>query len=156
MTSSNGNIFHVTGPLWWGESSSHRWIRLTKASDMELWRFLWSAPEQAVEQTMETIVFWDAIAHYDVTVMSQHLQLLDVRMIQLHWNLAWTLATLLPISRWSHQMETFSMLLCVGNSLVTGEFPSQRPVTGCFDMGQAMELRLSCYLVLRLLDSKTR
>ena len=31
---------------------------------------------------------------------------------------------------WRHQMETlFALLaLCVGNSLVTGEFPSQRPV----------------------------
>ena len=29
--SSNGYIFHITGPLW-GESSGHRWIPLTKAS----------------------------------------------------------------------------------------------------------------------------
>ena len=35
-----------------------------------------------------------------------------------------------------HQMETFSALLdyCVGNSPVTGEFPSQRPVTRSFDV----------------------
>ena len=34
-------------------------------------------------------------------------------------------------SWWRHQMETFSALLavCAGNSPVTGEFPSQRPVT---------------------------
>ena len=44
MTSSNGNIFRVTGPLW-GEFTGHRWIPLTKASDAELWCFLWSAPE---------------------------------------------------------------------------------------------------------------
>ena len=33
-------------------------------------------------------------------------------------------------------METFSALLALygGNSLVTGEFPSQRPVTGSFDV----------------------
>ena len=30
MTSSNGNSFRVTGPLW-GESTGHRWIPLTKA-----------------------------------------------------------------------------------------------------------------------------
>ena len=30
MTSSNGNIFHITGPFW-GESTSHQWIPLTKA-----------------------------------------------------------------------------------------------------------------------------
>ena len=44
ITSSNGNIFRVTGPLC-GEFSGHRWIPLTKASDAELWCFLWSAPE---------------------------------------------------------------------------------------------------------------
>ena len=35
---------------------------------------------------------------------------------------------------WRHQMETFSALLalCAGNSPVTGEFPSQRPVTRSF------------------------
>ena len=48
MTSSNGNIFRVTGPLW-GESTGHRWIPLTKADDAQLWCFLWSAPEQTVE-----------------------------------------------------------------------------------------------------------
>ena len=40
-----------------------------------------------------------------------------------------------PISWWYHQTETFStvLALCVGNSPVTGEFPSQRPVTRSFD-----------------------
>ena len=39
-------------------------------------------------------------------------------------------------SWWCHQMETFSTLLalCVGNSPVTGEFSSQRPVTRSFDV----------------------
>ena len=44
MTSLNGNIFRVSGPLW-GELTGDRWIPLTKASDAELWCFLWSAPE---------------------------------------------------------------------------------------------------------------
>ena len=44
MTSSNGNIFRVTGPLC-GEFTGHRWIPLTKASDAVLWCFLWSATE---------------------------------------------------------------------------------------------------------------
>ena len=37
---------------------------------------------------------------------------------------------------WRHQMEKFSALLalCAGNSPVTSEFPSQRPVTCCFDV----------------------
>ena len=36
---------------------------------------------------------------------------------------------------WRHQMETFSTLLaiCAGNSPVTGEFHTQRPVTWSFD-----------------------
>ena len=61
MTSSNGNIFRATGPLR-GEFTGHRWILLTKASDAELWCFLWSAPKQTVEQTIETPVIWGAIA----------------------------------------------------------------------------------------------
>ena len=38
MTSSNGNIFHVTGPLC-GDFTGDRWIPLTKASDAKLWCF---------------------------------------------------------------------------------------------------------------------
>ena len=41
MTSSNGNIFRVTGHLY-GEFTGPRWIPRTKASDAELWCFLWS------------------------------------------------------------------------------------------------------------------
>ena len=44
MTPSNGNIFRVTGLLC-GEFTGPRWIPRTKASDAELWSFLWSAPE---------------------------------------------------------------------------------------------------------------
>ena len=44
------------------------------------------------------------------------------------------------ISWWRHQMKTFSVLLalCAGNSPVTGEFPSLRPVT------QSSDLSLIC------------
>ena len=61
MTSWNGYSYPVTGLLW-GEFTDHRWIPLRKASDAELWCLLWSAPEQTVEQTIETLVIWDAIA----------------------------------------------------------------------------------------------
>ena len=44
LTSSNGNIFRVTGPLC-GEFTGPRWIPLIKASDADLWYFLWPAPE---------------------------------------------------------------------------------------------------------------
>ena len=44
---------------------------------------------------------------------------------------------------WHHQMETFSVLLviCAWNSLVTGEFPTQRPVTWSFNV--FFDLRLN-------------
>ena len=44
MTSSNGNIFRVTGLLC-GEFIGHRWIPRTKASDAELWCSIWFALE---------------------------------------------------------------------------------------------------------------
>ena len=50
ITSSNGNIFRVTGPLW-GESTSHRRIFFTTAIDAVLRCFLWSAPERFNEQS---------------------------------------------------------------------------------------------------------
>ena len=47
MASSKGNIFCVIGPA---KSTGHRWIPLTKASDAEFWRFLWSASEQRLRK----------------------------------------------------------------------------------------------------------
>ena len=60
MTSSDGNIFRVTGHLC-GEFTGPRWIPHTKASDAELWCFLWSASEYMVEYTIVRLVIWDAI-----------------------------------------------------------------------------------------------
>ena len=57
ITSSNGTIFRVTGLLC-GEFTSHWWSPRTKASNAELWCFLWSAPEW----TIARLVIWDAIA----------------------------------------------------------------------------------------------
>ena len=55
------SLYGVPGRLW-GESTGHRWIPLTKASDADLLCILWFAPEQTVEQTIETLVNWVAIA----------------------------------------------------------------------------------------------
>ena len=49
MTSSNGNIFSVTVHLC-GEFTGHRWIPRTKASDAELWCFLWFAPDKTMSK----------------------------------------------------------------------------------------------------------
>ena len=50
--------------------------------------------------------------------------------------LGWRSLTGRDLTWWHHQMETFSALLaiCAGNSPVTGEFPTQRPVTWSFDV----------------------
>ena len=48
MTSSNGNIFHITGLLR-REFTGQWWIPHTKASDAELWCFVWSAREYTIE-----------------------------------------------------------------------------------------------------------
>ena len=45
----NGNIFRVTGHLC-GEFTGHRWIPRTKASDAELWCFLWSGPNERLSK----------------------------------------------------------------------------------------------------------
>ena len=52
----------------------------------------------------------------------------------------------LKLSWWRHQMETYSSLLaiCVGNSLVPGEFPAQRPMTRSFEV--FFDLRLNIRL----------
>ena len=51
-----------------------------------------------------------------------------------HWEV--TDAIVAELSWWRHQMETCSALLafCAGNSPVTGEFPTQRPVSRSFDV----------------------
>ena len=67
VISSKGNIFCITGYLC-GESTGHRWRPNTKASDSEHWSFLLSAPQQTIEETMETRVIWGA--YYDVIVMT--------------------------------------------------------------------------------------
>ena len=44
-------------PLW---VRGIQWIVITKASDAELWCFLWCAPEQTLEQTIDMPVIWAA------------------------------------------------------------------------------------------------
>ena len=73
MTSSNGNIFRVTDLLCEG-FIGHRWIPLTKASDAELWCFLWSAPW--INGWVNNRKAGDLRrhrAHYDVIVMSSQM-----------------------------------------------------------------------------------
>ena len=69
MTSSNGNIFRVTGHLC-GEFTGHRWIPRTKASDGELWCFaLICAWINGWVNNVEAGQLRRHRAHYDVNVM---------------------------------------------------------------------------------------
>ena len=100
-------------------------------------RFLWSGLNQNIRLFMESILkmsisnfasfCWDSIvlfnrhnADYKVTHVSHEIFL------------AW----------WQHRMGTFSALLafCAGNSPVTGEFHTQRPVICNFDVFFDMSL----------------
>ena len=63
-------IFRVTGPLC-GEFTGDRWIPLTKASDADLWCFLWSSPWINGWVNNRKPVIWDAIA---LTVTSLYCQ----------------------------------------------------------------------------------
>ena len=74
MTSSNGSIFRVTGHLcgeFTGPRWSPRWIPRTKASDAELWCFLWSACVwiNGWVNNREAGDLRRYHAHYDVIVM---------------------------------------------------------------------------------------
>ena len=65
MTSSNGNIFRITGHLC-GEITGHQWIPHTKASDVKLWYFLCLSLNKHNREAGELRCHH---AHYDVTVM---------------------------------------------------------------------------------------
>ena len=69
MTSSNENLIRVTGLLC-EEFTVHRWIPFTKASDAELWCFLWSAPRiNGWVNKHEAGDLRRHDDHYDITVM---------------------------------------------------------------------------------------
>ena len=42
-------------------NTTHGCFPLANGTDLELWCFLWSAPELMVKQTIEMLVIWDAI-----------------------------------------------------------------------------------------------
>ena len=69
-TSRYGNAFRITG-LWWGKSSGHLRIPLTKDQQCLRLTSLCCLSEQAVEQTVQLTMIWDAITlmwgHCNVT-----------------------------------------------------------------------------------------
>ena len=70
MTSTNENIFRVTGPLC-GECAGHRWIPRTKVSGVELWCFLLSVPWiNGWVNNREAGDWRHHCTHYDIIVMN--------------------------------------------------------------------------------------
>ena len=78
-----------TFPRYWPfarETTGHRWIPFTKASDAVLWCFRWSAPEQTVDQTIDLRRYR---THYDVSVMNMMDMVDDITGIGSEFKLIW-------------------------------------------------------------------
>ena len=71
MTSLNGNIFRVTGHLC-GEFTGPRWLPCTKASDAELFCFLWCAWINRWVNYGKVGDLRRHRTHYDVIVINSH------------------------------------------------------------------------------------
>ena len=61
MTSPNGNIFAFLALFEGNPPVTGGFLSKGLSLDVELWSFLWSAPEQTVEQIIESPVIWGAI-----------------------------------------------------------------------------------------------
>ena len=81
-----------------------------------LWQLFWKWPRRGNESTFFLVNMSDSYFGYHYVAE----------------NIVW----------WHHQMETFSVFLalCEGNSPVTGEFPSQRPVMRSFKVFSDLRL----------------
>ena len=149
MTSSNGNIFRVTGHLCW-EFTGPRWLPRTKASDAELWCFLdlrlnKRLSKQSWRWWFETLShpLWrrcngnqhqNISCTYDIYI---HILNSSSQNKDIHYNDVIKSATASKITSLTIVYSTVysgadqrkhqsSTSLDVGNSPVTGEFPTQR------------------------------
>ena len=96
--------FSCSGPLW-REFTSHRWIPHTKASDVELWCFLWSAPWiKGWVNSREAGDLRCHCAHYDVIVMcgqNQHYAFYDKKLMKTHLESLLNLILSFSVSVWT-------------------------------------------------------
>ena len=120
--------FFDVGDVW---ANSKMWFALTKhlfSRDVALNAFSID-PELVVDSPISRTLYTGS---NDLCILC-HVILLTIRYQSSQHDGSW----------WRHQMETFSALLaiCAGNSPVTGEFPTQRPVTRSFDV--FFDLRLN-------------
>ena len=121
MTSSNGNIFRVTGHLC-GEFTGPRWIPRTEASDAEVWGFFFNL----LLNKRLSKQWWGWWFETPLHPLWRHCNASDDQI---------QIPSIYRSAPWRHQVEKFSALLvlCDENPSVTGGFPSQRPVTLSFD-----------------------
>ena len=89
-------------------------------------------------RNLSFIIFYDSPLYIIVLLLWRSNYLPEVIPNKQCW--LWDIGWIHP--RWLHQMETFSKLLalCAGNSPVTSEFPSQRPVMWSFDVSFDLHL----------------
>ena len=59
-----------------GNFTSDQWVPRIKASNAELWCFLWSAWKKTIEETIVRLVIWDAIAHIMTSLFGVLLKLI--------------------------------------------------------------------------------
>ena len=129
---------------WWYHHDNTKYIFSILFTDMEMLSFWWYCSFWGTG--------WQRNCHFDNfnAASEKHfmtsvraISLALVQLLQLLWNHPQGYGSIVP---WWHQMETFSMslALCVGNSPVTDEFPSQRPVMRSFDV--FFDLRLNTRL----------
>ena len=89
MTSSNGIIFRVTGPLC-GEFTGHRWSPLTKASGAELWCcFFICAWTNGSLNNRGADDLRPHRVHYDVTVITNLCPDIHLCRLTCHWSGLW-------------------------------------------------------------------
>ena len=142
MTSSNGHIFRATGPLCGeftgpGEFPTQRPVtrsfdvffdlRLNKRLSKQPWSWWFETLSWSLWRH-RNVSPWSIYPHCGILTYQWYAPIDFVKS-----NLFCIAAIL---SWWCHLIETFSALLtiCAGNSLVTGEFPAQRPATRSFDV----------------------
>ena len=114
MTSSNGNIFRVTGHLC-REFTGHRWIPRTKASDTELWCFFTCACINGWVNNRETDYLRRHRAHYDVIVIMIVYNIQFIHNSSCRFVEAWMLTVLLGNATFSETTRLFDCLRSLPN-----------------------------------------
>ena len=153
MTSSDGNIFCVTGLLCGNSSATGGFptqrpvtrsfdvffdMRLDQRLSTQCRRRWFETPSRSLWRQYNALGQW-----HGCSVPNQINLNLSVKPLLLSfWKGGPSLLGLylvfflIVVTWWRHQMETFSALLAIvaGNSSVPIEFPAQRPVTRSFDV----------------------